>query len=505
MEVKISAKGQYFNALLMKSKRLSRNSDIPLSDLDEQDSPMSPTPPKSKIEIGADGLPVEVFEENDITDQNSLSKSTENNDEREDLEKPDNPEYEEDTSELDKKTYPNGPLVTLVNLLNSLLGAGILGVPNSFINLGIFPSFVLLVMMCVLSEIGTIITIHLQHALHAEGFPDLAFRLFGRPGAIILAILSLFFLMGCQLSYLVLGSDMIISFFAIGGIDMTTMWRRAALVLVYACIPITLSIPKNKPYLKYISTSTAVFILFFDVAMVAKGSIYFQKHHGINPTVSYGRIDIKVFSSLSIYALAVSLPCVVLPVISQYNPSLPKRYSITSITILVCFILVFIPGIFGYLMFGDDTKPNITQSFPDKDILIILVRAAFILVVSFAYVSISQNTVISWSEIIFKDSNANLLRPWKRSICLIVTNIIPLLIAMFLANAKPALNIGGAMGGCMTNFFFPGIMWFKNSDKKWYFWKNILCILLAIFGLVSAVISTYQAVLDAIDAFSNLK
>lgn len=486
-------------------RRSSRDHEIPLSDLDEADSPMKPTEPKGKIVIGADGLPVEIIEENDLSGQNSLSKSAEDSNEKEDLEKPANADYEEETSETEKQKYPNGNLVTMMNLLNSLLGAGILGVPNSFINLGVFPSFILLVLMCILSEIGTVITIHLQHELQAEGFPDLAFRLFGRPGAITLAILSLFFLMGCQLSYLVLGSDMIISFFAIGGMDMTTMWKRAALVLVYACVPISLSIPRNKPYLKYISTSTVVFILFFDVSMIVKGAIYFHNNHGINPTVSYGKIDINVFSSLSIYALAVSLPCVVLPVISQYDPSLPKRYKITSLTILACFILVFIPGIFGYLMFGDQTKPNITQSFPDKDILIILVRASFIFVVSFAYVSISQNTVIAWSEIIFKDSNANLLRTWKRSVCLVITNIIPLLIAMFLANAKPALNIGGAMGGCMTNFFFPAIMWVKNSDKKWYFWKNILCIIFAIFGIVSAAISTYQAVLDAIDAFSNIK
>lgn len=487
----------------MSLRRSSKDTEIPLQDIQESESPMAVTAPKSKLAIGADGLPVDIIEENDVSDQNSLSKSNETTNDKENLETP--AKFEEEEEEFDRKQYPASRLVTIMNLLNSLLGAGILGVPNSFINLGIFPSIVLLILMSVLSEIGTIITIHLQHEVSAEGFPDLAFRLFGRPGAIALAILSLFFLMSCQLSYLVLGSDMIISFFAIGGINMTTMWRRAALVFVYACIPICLSIPRNKPYLKYISTTTVVFVLFFDISMVVKGSIYFKDNHGINSTVSYAKFDFKFFSSLSIYALAFAFPVVVLPVISQYNPSLPKRYSVTSITIVACFLLVFIPGIFGYLMFGDATMPNVTQSFPDKDILIILVRAAFVFVVSFAYVAISQNTVISWSEIIFKDSNANLLKTWKRAICLVITNIIPLLIAMFLANAKPALNIGGAMGGCMTTFFFPAIMWVKNSTKRWFYWKNILCIVLAIFGLVVAAISTYQAILDAIDAFSNLQ
>lgn len=475
-----------------------RDSEIPLSEFhDHHSSSIIAKGTKSDILVGADGLPVGVFEENVG--------------EKKDKENEKLVEEQYVVEEEDKKEAPSKEphyihrLSAMLGLLNSLLGAGILGVPNSFINLGIIPSTLIMLLMIFLSEIGTIITIHLQHVLNADGFPDIAHKLLGRPGALALSILSLFFLMGCQLSYLVLGSDMIISFFAIGGIDMTTMWRRALLVFIYACIPISLSIPKDKPYLKFISASTVIFILFFDIAMVIKGSIYIHENHGINPSVSYARIDIKLFSSLSIYALAFSLPAVALPVITQYNPNLHKRYFVTTLTLVSCFILVYIPGLFGYLEFGDQTKPNVTQNFADKDILIIVVRAAFILVVSFAYVSISQNTVISWSEIIFKDPNVNTIKTWKRAICLVCTNIIPLVIAMFLANAKPALNIGGAMGGCMTNFFFPAILWIKNSDKKWYYWKNILCILFAIFGVVAAVISTYQAVLDAIDAFSNIK
>lgn len=489
----------------MKEKeRERRDSEIPLSDLHEYHS-SSGNIQKSSILIGADGLPVAVFEENNEKIENPQNNFPLKDEKQKDYESKYKDEEEDAKDEVKPMPHPIHRISAMIGLLNSLLGAGILGVPNSFINLGIFPSTFMMLLMIFLSEMGTIITIHLQKELNAEGFPDIASKLLGRPGAVILSILSLFFLMGCQLSYLVLGSDMIISFFAIGGIDMTTMWRRAALVFVYACVPISLSIPKKKTYLKYISASTVVFIIFFDVAMAIKSSIYIKNNHGINPTVSYARIDIKLFSSLSIYALAFSQPAIVLPVITQYNPSLKKRYIVTSLTLIVCFFLVYIPGIFGYLEFGDQAKPNITQNYGDKDVLIICVRAAFILVVSFAYVSISQNTVISWAEIIFKDPNANKLKTWKRAICLLCTNIIPLVIAMFLANAKPALNIGGAMGGCMTNFFFPAILWIKNSDKKWYFWKNILCILFAIFGVVSAVISTYQAVLDAIDAFSNIK
>lgn len=475
-----------------------KDHEIHLNDLDHTPQPV----PNNTIKIGPDGLPIDTIDPESAKFGQTDVKNSSN------YEIPEHHSEEEDDTEakLDKVPIVRARrFATIVNLLNSLLGAGILGVPNSFTNLGIIPSIAMLIIMAILSYIGTVMTIKLQHDLNADGFADLAFHLMGRAGDVALAIMSLFFLVSCQLSYLVLGSDMIISWFAIGGIDMTPMFRRAILVLVYAlCIPIALSLPKNKPYLKYISTSTAVFILFFDIAILVKGCISLHDH-GIESTVTLAKIDINIFSSLSIYALAFALPVVVLPVITQYNIDLHKRNVASGFTVFICFILVFIPGLFGYFQFGSSTLPNITQNYDDKDFLIIVVRAAFVFVVSFAYVSISNNTLISWSEIIFKDSQPHQMKLWKRIACLIITNIIPLLIAMFLANAKPALNIGGAMGGCMSDYFFPAIMWIIHSEHRWYHWQNLLCILFAAFGLVTAVISTYQAVLDAIDAFSNLK
>ena len=130
---------------------------------------------------------------------------------------------------------------------------------------------------------------------------------------------------------------------------------------------------------------------------------------------------------------------------------------------------------------------------------------AFLFVVSFAYVAMGQSTPIAWSEIIFKDSQPKELIPWKRIVIILISNAPQLLVAMFLANAKPALSIGGAMGGCMADFFVPSIMWIKNSKYGLTHWQNILCIIFAIFGLVTTVISVYQAILDAIESFKTMK
>lgn len=198
-----------------------------------------------------------------------------------------------------------------------------------------------------------------------------------------------------------------------------------------------------------------------------------------------------------------ALPVVVLPIVSAYNPDIHKRSVVSSVAMIMTFLSVLIPSIFGYLMFGAETKDSVLLNFDDNDALAICLRIAFYVIVSVSYPCISQTMMNSWSQRIFGISKHQDLPNSRRAIVIILNNAIPILIAMFLPNAGPALSIGGAMGGYLCDFFFPGLLWVVNSKNRWYTWRNILCILLAIFGFVSAAISTYLAILDAVALMTN--
>jgi CDP-diglyceride synthetase len=75
---------------------------------------------------------------------------------------------------------------------------------------------------------------------------------------------------------------------------------------------------------------------------------------------------------------------------------------------------------------------------------------------------------------------------------------------MFLPDVKPALEIGGSIGGCLGNFAIPGLMWVIHSHERKTSWKNLLAIALAVFGVISAGLSGWYAVRDAITAFKSL-
>ena len=362
-------------------------------------------------------------------------------------------------------------------------------------------SIVILLIMGVLSLIATDLLLVLGQETSSTSLGELTEKILGRGGSLTLSILNLVFSLTALVAYLVLAGDMITSFFDLGGIDLTSLGKHALMILIYAlAIPIALTIPRNISFLKYFSTTTVFCISFFCISMLYKCIA----NHKISETTVMAKCDLSLFSSLSIYALTFSFPSVIFAVTQTCDRDLKKRKNIVLVGLIICVFFVVFPGVCSYLIFGKDTDPNILKNFDSKDVLIIICRVAFLVIVSCSYPMVAQNHESMWSTLIFKDGSPAKLVTWKRAIILVLANIFPLLVAMFLPSVKPALSIGGALGGCLVDFVFPSVLYLKlhRGNHPLYYWKNVLLIAFAIFGILAAVISTYQSIVDAIHAFS---
>ena len=391
---------------------------------------------------------------------------------------------------------------TILNLLNSLLGAGILGVPYAMNHSGIIPSIFLLIFVDFLSCICTILNVKLQKMTDATGFDDLAFKILGKAGQMALSILQILFLYSAQVSFLIIGSDSIMSWLRLGGIDIaeSTGWRALCVFLFWLVLPGLLSIPKQIKFLSYFSYLNFVCIGWFVLVMIIKAIQVFPKN-GLGPGISYGKFGIGICSAIAVFGLAFSLPAVSTPILNVYNKDTKKRTIVAIAASILCFVIIAIPGIIGYLMFGKDTKDVVLNTFDDDDVLITITRAGFVAIVCCSFPCIAQSIMASWGQMIYKINVPSQLSGVNRLVVWGITNAIPVILAMFLPNAGPLLSIGGAMGGILVDFLFPALMWIKVSKNKLYHWDNVLCIILCVFAVVAAAIATYLAVVDCIDAF----
>jgi amino acid permease len=392
-------------------------------------------------------------------------------------------------------------LATIMNLLNSLLGAGILAVPKSLSYTGVVPSMIILVIIAILSHIGTVLTIKLQFRTGAKGLDDLALKVTKKPGQLILSILTMIFCYSAMVGYLIIGGKILKTWLELANdkIKWDSTWIRALTVLIYSLvIPVALILPRSIAFLSPFSFITVISICLFFVAIIIKGCMKLP-NPAVEPVIAKGGMG--VFSAISIYALAFALPIVVLPIVEPYNPDVRKRGVVSAWTCVLCFILVAVPAVIGYLMFGDKTADSILDNFANDDVLMIIVRIGFFFVVSFSYPCLGQSCLASWSMVFYKVNQHAELPTNKRAVVLLLTNAIPIILACFLPDASPVLGVGGALGGCIVDFFYPALIWVMVSKRPWTYWKNLLSILFTIVGIVLGVICTYQSIVDAVNSF----
>ena len=414
--------------------------------------------------------------------------------------------FTQDNSVSTSKGPPKyaGLLPTSLNLLNSTLGAGILSIPNSFTFCGLVPSVAILTISALLSFISAAMVVRLHTVTGLNSMQKLTDHSLGKYGNMIMSVSIALFCYSCMTAYVVMGTDIITSWAGALGFDLKGFWPRVATAVVYAfCLPIAMTLPRNITFLSYISFSCFVALLMFFGGMCYKAFTILPSR-GIDPTVETASFNLHIFNALAVHVLSFSLSGIIIPIIKNMVPSLHKRNIACGISFFSSYFIVVVPGVIGYLLFGAKCETTILNNFDDTDPLFVIIRIACFVVLVSSYPVLGLSLLTTYSSVLFKVEEQQTL-PWKkRAVCLALENAPPLLIAMFLPNARPALSIGGALGGGITNFVLPPLIWIRIYQTKKTDPITWVMIAFFIFGIAASAIATYESILDAINSFSQV-
>ena len=180
------------------------NNEVPLQDFDsDNENHMNDSySGESKVKVGKDGLPLNVIQEStdNVEAPESPKKHSKRNESSDSIDSSNDQDLEsnrnKDVSETNNEEE-NPPLIirqkrfaTIVNLLNSQLGAGILSVPSTFVNTGIVASIVLSLATMGISYGCMILLLILVNQTGKEGLPELTAQILKKPGSITLSVLT---------------------------------------------------------------------------------------------------------------------------------------------------------------------------------------------------------------------------------------------------------------------------------------------------------------------------
>jgi hypothetical protein len=243
-------------------------------------------------------------------------------------------------------------------------------------------------------------------------------------------------------------------------------WLYKAVIFGYAILcPVAFAFPRNLGFLSVFSSISILCVFLYVGSMYYEAGVHLS-HEGISPTVKHSAFNSGIFTSFSLFMAAFSMVAFILPVLSATKTVTKKKIILVTAGYGCLFTSCISTGILGYLMFGKDVKANILDSLPhDTLVLIVGFSLFFVIGATYPVIEISVKTLFAFG--IFHVMDANELSTRKRLFVIGCSNVIPVLLAVFVPNIKPAMAIGGASGGAITTFIFPPLIWLFASQDKW--------------------------------------
>mmetsp|Transcript_12505 Transcript_12505/g.20320 ORF Transcript_12505/g.20320 Transcript_12505/m.20320 type:complete len:534 (-) Transcript_12505:92-1693(-) len=278
-------------------------------------------------------------------------------------------------------------LATGFNFVNSIVGAGIIGIPVAIKECGLFMGIFLLVLVAYLVDQSVILLIECGVETKKTNFEDLCKHLLGSTGYNVCVVSMLLFAYGAMLAYFVIiGDTLPVAFDYFLGDGSAP--SRNAVIVVAAIVPILpLSLMRNLSSLSYTSllsiSADVVLVLFIIMRGPAAAK---EEDTQFNAEEDVTFIEYQLFEGIGTMSFAfVCQHNTFIVYNSMRNANLKRWKKVSHSSIFTSFVLCLVMGLGGFLAFGSYTEGDVLNNFPEKDRLILTGRLLLACTMVFTY------------------------------------------------------------------------------------------------------------------------
>lgn len=366
---------------------------------------------------------------------------------------------------------PNGGFLSGVfNLAGSSLGAGILGLPNAMHASGWVLGTIYLVVIYLLTIYSMRIIAIVAVKTGLQSYEITARVLFGRGGDIFVAVVMFIKCFGACIAYVICVSDVWRAFLNDDRVPeycRSDQFRRIITSITFLLTMLPLSLPKHINSLRFVSLIGVTFIIFFACCVIAHSVINGMPGFHNNEMIPFrtGNSPIRGLSLIMFSFLAQSNAY---EVGREMKPKLTVRRMETQVAIsmLICTILYFLTGFFGYADLGNSVSSSLLPRYaPLKDIYFLV-----------AYLGILAKLAVAYALHLFpaRDSVLHLLgwdldsvAWWKNAVLCTLIAFVSLLAGLFIPNVNVVFSGLGSITGSFIAFIFPSYFMMYAGGFAW--------------------------------------
>lgn len=261
---------------------------------------------------------------------------------------------------------------TVFNLLNTMMGGGVLGLPYAVQQNGVMVGAALLALIAVLTDVCSWMLLVSVDTTREVSFAMVAEHLYGRWLGVCVDTAVLFNNLGVLVSYVIIVGDLVTPVMEYIGAPELLLDKTVLVTIITFSVLLPLSLLKSLGALRHASLVCLFMILAFWAIIMAMGSGNIDVSRPDDAEIvmisGSGRAFFSQMSSMVFaYSCLMNLPFLYgelrrksrLIVDSKFSSKRSKMMIAIHISIAGCLSVYMGVGIFGYLAFHDRTKPDI--------------------------------------------------------------------------------------------------------------------------------------------------
>eukprot|EP01084_Bolivina_argentea_P185081 319186_1 len=371
----------------------------------------------------------------------------------------------------------------IFNMLNSIIGAGVVGLPFVYSNAGLCGGLLLMILFAWISAYSLKLLVISAKLCQQRNYEDLCEYLFGYKGYLFVSVTMFVFDFGATLSYLIILGDSAQEIIRIWGYNSNTD-RQFVILIVSLLIILPTILPRDLSKIEKVSTFSVFSVLLimliviwewiaYRVLMLEKDNGY--KNH-IPPNMKLG-VELEGFP-MAIGIIAFAFVChdsSFLLYNTLKNPTIPRwsvlAYAGCISAVLIC-MLFAVPG---YFTFGDDVNDNILNSYDTFNPLIIVARCIYCVTMALTYpCSFFVVRHVCYAIFHHGPNYKSILQAplWKHLLFTIPIFLCNLVMGTLITDLGIVMSVSGSLSAVILAFVLPTMCYLKICQYKICFWKE---------------------------------
>lgn len=298
-----------------------------------------------------------------------------------------------------------GVLSSMTNIMNSVLGAGILALPFAFARAGTVGGTFLVCWSALLN----VVTMHFlsvaARRISRESGKDATFSIIASkmlPAKLdfVVDLVIVVLMLGLATSYLMIFGNLM------SDVMRNVLKHRQFWVLVGVCVTSPLAFAKSVDSLKFTSTLAMLFMTYVGCVVVAYSlsesldACPDERDARCGGSVVPIKFNAGTLESLSLTTFAYTAQTQLVPIANElHDYTQPKMDSVVLASIALCCGLYVVVGIAGYHTFGDKVESDLLESYQGSSLPVLIARVAVSFVVAFSYPLMTQPCRTSLSQL----------------------------------------------------------------------------------------------------------